>query len=296
MSDLALVEGQAGEDLTAVAPERVVDLLGERGAVLLRGFHAPLESFEAFTERFTDRFVVHGAGVRERLRPGGVTQTVTGGRMAICLHREMHFAPFSPEILWFYCDRAPRDGGATTLGDGVRFLAELAPATRAFLETHRLRYRNVWPPEGWPTYFPGLTPDEVRARMPALGMEGRFTGDGSLDFTYVAPAIAPTRFGAPAFANSIDIHRQYLVDVASWQKPGDRVVRHDLTLADGAPFPRDILDEIHEIGARLAAPLAWQPGDALMVDNTRVMHGRHAFPEGEERRLYLRMANWPTSA
>lgn len=289
----SLVQGSASEDILALDARAMTGLLHERGILLFRGFPMDTATFEEFTRQFSDCFIRHGAAVRQSVSADGTTQTVTGGNAGICLHREMHFSPFSPDILWFYCDKAPQAGGETTVGDGATFLSLLSAESRAILEQRRIKYRNVWSKESCEVYFPGCSQEEIRQRLPGLGMVGTFEEDGSLTFDYIAPAVYRSRSGMPVFANSIDVHMQYLANVGAFQVHGDRTVRHGISFEDGAAIPAPLAKEIEALGRQLERPLAWQNRDIVMIDNTRIMHGRRDIPEGSGRSIYLRMAMWP---
>ncbi|MCG8424231.1 MAG: TauD/TfdA family dioxygenase [Proteobacteria bacterium] len=289
----SLIESTGGSTIDDIDPGWIMEELTARGVVLFRGFGLDINGFAEQTRRFIRDFIVHGAEVRHRVSEHSATQTVTGGNNAICLHRELHFSPFSPQILWFYCETAPRRGGQTTVGDGVSFLDRLSRKARGELERRRLKYSNVWSLSTWQSYFPDRSREEVMRMLPELGMSGRFEEDLSLSFEYLASAVALSRCKRPAFANSIDVHRQYLQNVGAFQPAGDDRVRHGIAWEDGSPLSDDLFDEIHRIGLEHEREVDWRDGDLIMVDNTRIMHGRRAFPEGEDRRVYLRMAMWP---
>jgi hypothetical protein len=54
-------------------------------------------------------------------------------------------------------------------------------------------------------------------------------------------------------------------------------------LDDGRQVPEDWLQAIKATGDRLMVEVAWRPGDVLMLDNTRFMHGRTAIIDPGER-------------
>jgi hypothetical protein len=54
-------------------------------------------------------------------------------------------------------------------------------------------------------------------------------------------------------------------------------------LDDGQPIPEPWLQAIKATGDRVSAQVSWQPGDVLMLDNTRFMHGRTAIRDAGER-------------
>ncbi|MEO8890080.1 MAG: TauD/TfdA family dioxygenase, partial [Coleofasciculaceae cyanobacterium] len=53
-------------------------------------------------------------------------------------------------------------------------------------------------------------------------------------------------------------------------------------------IPESVIDEIQTITEQLIQLVAWQKSDVLMIDNTRLMHGRRAFADNQ-RDIYVRL-------
>jgi alpha-ketoglutarate-dependent taurine dioxygenase len=51
-----------------------------------------------------------------------------------------------------------------------------------------------------------------------------------------------------------------------------------------------VIEELRRVEAELSQPLAWQPDDVLMVDNTRYLHGRRKFSD-MSREIYVRLSS-----
>lgn len=279
-------------DLREIDLSGLRDQLEHHGALLFRGFVYEPGIFEAFTRRLPLRFLAHGATVRQAVGPDPSTQRVTGGNAPFVLHRELHFCPFSPDVLWFHCAIAPERGGESILGDGAALYRALSPRTRDFFHQYKVRYWNRWATETWRRYFGDVPQEVVLARLAELDMQGEFEPDGQLVFTYATYAVDRAPNGQPVFANAIDIHYQYLANLGDFQVNGDPTLRHDIALEDGSPIPEDIKAEVHELSAAHERELRWQPGDVVMIDNKRVMHGRRGFDAEASRQVYVRMSFW----
>jgi alpha-ketoglutarate-dependent taurine dioxygenase len=65
-------------------------------------------------------------------------------------------------------------------------------------------------------------------------------------------------------------------------------VRGRLTFADGSILPEAVWDELAWLTERLTVEVAWRAGDVLMLDNTRILHGRRRVEPGDGRLLYTR--------
>ena len=59
---------------------------------------------------------------------------------------------------------------------------------------------------------------------------------------------------------------------------------------DDSEITDEIMSELNEIAERITIEISWQKGDILMIDNTRIMHGRRAF-EDEQRDIYIRLCS-----
>lgn len=59
---------------------------------------------------------------------------------------------------------------------------------------------------------------------------------------------------------------------------------------DDSEIPDDIIAELNEIADKITMKISWQKGEIMMVDNTRIMHGRRAFSDNQ-RDIYLRLCS-----
>lgn len=275
-----LLEG-AGAPLSELNLDEVIALFKQHGALLFRGFAVDVPSFRDFSNRL-GVFRAHGGvfPVREDVDKDAAIQTVEAGAMPLPPHAELRWGPFSPELVFFYCERAPKARGETTLYDGRQVRARLSTATRALLDGKTLRFRYDAPPVyDWRRMLDARDIPEATARLAALdntrygaSHEHRFDGD-TLHLEYRIPVFTPTHFSEErAFCSGLlsgyGAH-------ASWD--------------DGTPVPLPLKRELFMACESVVVALAWRDGDFVMIDNTRVMHGRRAWDAaGGERRIYTR--------
>lgn len=107
--------------------------------------------------------------------------------------------------------------------------------------------------------------------------------DGGVRYSFRTPAAGPTVFAARrSFANSI------LGPSFNYEKP-------KITFADGTELSARLLAEVESVTARLTENLDWQDGDAALIDNTRVMHGRRAITD-PNRTIFNALSYIETSA
>ncbi|XXX78178.1 TauD/TfdA family dioxygenase [Sorangium sp. So ce134] len=267
----ALITAQPGTPLDVLDKASVLALLADAGYILLRGYAAGLSEFSRLVRRMSDRITLDPA----RSLHGGVAQKVDAGVDAIGLHCENGNSPFAPHLCWFFCERAAAIGSETTVCDGHRVWDALTPAARrAFLDRDIVYSRHVEAAK-WKSFvfhslqgkkaLEEITLDDLLSLADARpGTTIRACDGGSIYYEYQVPAARRTLFSDRiAFANSI------LGPSYNYEKPR-------ITFADREEIPPALLGEVVRVTEAMTVDIAWQNGDVLLIDNTRVMHGRRA--------------------
>ena len=101
--------------------------------------------------------------------------------------------------------------------------------------------------------------------------------DESIYIQYVCPAIHPSRCGKYSILIS-----SLLLEKHKYQ--------NTFFFDDNSEITDDIVSELNEVAERITTEISWKTGDILMVDNTRIMHGRRAFYD-TQRDIYLRLSS-----
>jgi alpha-ketoglutarate-dependent taurine dioxygenase len=262
-------------------------LLDHYGVVLFRGFANTERDFEVFSHEFCKDFVVHGNVYRPFVSTDGFTQQVDAGKHPLPAHSEMSYTPFYPDSLWFYCSVPPVEAGQTTVCDGQLALQRLPRAVRQELEDRRVRYHHCYGPQVWRRALGVQTMLEASNRVAAMvrrfpkrgELVCTFDDDELLHMQYTASAITQTRTGSDAFVNSVAI--SFLPNVIAMRGGG-------VAFEDGSEIPPELLDAINESVEGCEALIEWRAGDQLLIDNTRVMHGRRRIVD-DERRIFVRL-------
>ncbi len=238
--------------------------IARAGVVRLRGFSVDQAAFIALSNRISSRAIVHALGaIRRKLSTDGTVVTVLPGNHFVDLHGEMYFLPRHPDLVWFWCERPPARGGATTVADGSAFLHALTPATRDELVRRPIRFTVPLSADGLRSLGDSEDLDRAIAnirRLPGVLDVERHADQYALHYTTCAVV-------GDAFINSImNVRRQ----------SNTIVVR----FADGDDFAPGLLDELAEVGEAVSHDLDWLAGDVVVIDNSRCAHGRRAF-EGD---------------
>jgi hypothetical protein len=243
-------------------------------------------SFKALTERVCRDFMSYEGGASARLVIGNdptvMTVTEPSHSFAIPLHGEMYYTRHRPDILWFYCVRPAERDGETTFAEGSDVLAMLSPPTRGLFEDRGIKYVCTYLDGRWQSLFRTSKLDVVRRHCADNDLTLRIDlGANCIVTEYASRAIGRSRFDdAPVFVNNV-------FAMTRWESLGfgHRVVRLD----DGSHLPEEVVQELQAIEADAAQRVAWQPGDIVMIDNTRFLHGRRAFTD-LRREIYVRLS------
>jgi hypothetical protein len=263
----------SGRDaLDVLDPKEVVGQLGEAGFLLFRGFDTGIDTFNAFVKKLSSLVVADPA--REFF--GEAAQKVDAGYQPVGLHLENGNSPFRPDLTWFFCQKAAKEGSQTTVCDGYRVWEALSEESRKAFTAQEIVYARTVGERAWKGLalhllgrsksYDEVTLDDLRAFLTEPDRTRvRENGDGSVHYAHREPAVrVPTMFGtAPAWANSIF-------------GPSYNYEQPTITYADGGEIPADALNEAEKVTDTVTENLDWQDGDVALIDNTRVMHGRRA--------------------
>jgi len=201
----------------------------------------------------------------------------------IFLHHEMAQTPIYPSKLFFYCEIAPGEGGATPVCRSDWVLERLKTCTPQFYadcREHGVRYTNVMPGSddagsgqgrSWRSTLSVASRAEAEARLAELGYDWEWMKDDVLRATTpVLPSIRELADGRETFFN------QLIAAYRGWSDSRNDPNRA-ITLGNGVPVSAEAMADVIAIADELTADIAWQAGDVALIDNFTVMHGRRPF-------------------
>jgi len=264
--------------LDTMEPRANIGRLTSTGYLVFSGFQVGLAGFSQFVLAHSSRVTLDPARV---FHGGKVAQKVDAGYAALGLHLENGNSPFRPDLTWFYCERAAAHGSQTTVCDGYEVWQRASASARRQFEGEQIRYRRRVEESKWKSfvfhYLGSIRPslrmeDIVVGDILALVKDDPATtitphDDGSITYDFQTPAVHRTLFGDRiAWANSIF-------------GPSYNYEAPLITFADGREIPVALLDEMRALTDDLTRDIVWQNGDVVMIDNTRVMHGRRAITD-----------------
>ena len=274
--------------------------LQAQGAILFRGF--PIKSaddFDAFSAAFNyDDFTYDESlsnAVRINLTPRVFTANEAPPDREIYLHHELAQTPSYPSKIFFCCLSAPEEGGATPLCRSDLLLADFEhqhPDWANQFAEMGLRYTIQMPANddpgsgqgrSWRSTLSVTNQAGAENRLRELGYSWQWQEEQTLSATTpVMPAVRELADGSSSFFN------QVIAVARGWRRGAG--APPPLTFGDGSPIDEAILDSLINISQRFTTPLQWKPGDIALIDNYRVMHGRHRFDGPTPRQVVVNLA------
>jgi alpha-ketoglutarate-dependent taurine dioxygenase len=257
-----IIEADERTPLAEMDGRVILQRLSTTGAIVLRGFTGDTSTFENFTRTVASRFIHNGNDSRLSLGDEGRTRSVTPGQNFLGPHSEFAYTPGRPDVLFFYCLRPAVSGGASLLWYGRELWVDMPADLKNLFLDKRLRYSFTNVDLGFFTQVTGATEMEAICRFldeqPGVTYQRR---GQEIDIEFCTFAQRLERFGnALAFANSIVIDGRTVFE-------------------DGSPLPPLKRSELLAYMLAKTVKVAAQQGDVIVIDNTRVMHGRTAFTD-----------------
>jgi alpha-ketoglutarate-dependent taurine dioxygenase len=270
------------------------------GGVLLRGF-APLDAvqFNAFATSFGQPLLSYefGSTPRSRIEKGVYSSTEYPADQWIDQHNEQSYTLKWPGSIWFYCDIAAEQGGATPVADSRLVYQRLDPALRRRFAEHGVMYvRNYG--NGldlpWEQVFGTNDRADVEAYCRANQIGYEWLDEGEALRTR---QVCQSELSHPVTGEAVWFNQAHLFHVSNLPATvqeallevvdEDRLPRNTF-FGDGTPIDASMLDEIRAVYRDTMLSFPWQLADALVLDNVLMSHGRAPF--SGKRRVLVAMS------
>lgn len=296
----SIISATGKVDIRELDKIKVINLFNFSGVVLFRGFDLNTDEFKKLTELFSTNFMPYlGGGYSRKMINGDKTflsvrrSTIkednlaipledNGDNLATSLHGEMYYKKKKPTLIWFYCANPALKDGETIVCDGVKLFNSLNSSTQNLFEEKRIKYISKFSEEKWQEIYGTNDLIIVKQLCEEDNIQLRINQDKSIIAEYVCSAIVKSRCGQhKSFMNNI-------LQIVEKEELLGEIKANNVEFEDCTKIPEAVIKEVQEVAAKLTYPIKWQKHDVLMVDNTRVLHGRKAFSDNQ-RDIYIRL-------
>jgi alpha-ketoglutarate-dependent taurine dioxygenase len=262
--------------------------LQKHGGILFRGFNLrEPEDLETFIRKISGESLEY----RERSSPrhavkGNIyTSTDYPPSHPIFLHNENSYQKEWPLKIFFFCRRAPEQGGETPLADVRKVLARIPPEIRdRFAERNWMYVRNFGDGFGlsWQDVFQTTDKSAIESHCRERGIETEWKEGNRLRTRAVRRALArhPKTGELVWFNHATFFHVSTLeraVREALVEEFADSELPANTYYGDGTPIEPEVLEQLRAAYHTETVSFSWQQGDLLMLDNMLVAHGRAPF-------------------
>lgn len=294
------IDGKGDPDIGNLDVSEVIELFKSNGALLFTDFDVDVKNFESFTDKFSNDYMDHtgGGSLRRVINEDGdktiLSVSYSFNKKAedfeetrqkvfpLALHSDRSYTKSQPPVMWFYCLRPAEENGETLLCDGVKLFQELNDETKAFFKNNKINYIRNYADGEWQLWANTDSMDDVKKYCKDNDLILTINDDNSITTQSVKSAVVKPRWtDQDAFVNSILL--------VLWQEEAVGTKRSIVRMEDGSEIPPEMLKEVRDVSDRLTRGVKWQPGQLVMVDNTRMLHGRNSF-EDRNREVYVRMS------
>ncbi|MBA3313637.1 MAG: TauD/TfdA family dioxygenase [Planctomycetaceae bacterium] len=276
------------ERWVAMQSRKLLELAAMHGAVVFRDFAlSTAEDFDAFVTALGIPNFPYKKSLSNAVRVNRTERVFSANEappeVTIFFHHEMAQTPIYPAKILFFCEIASEEGGATPICRSDVLYERLKEACPQFVEnceTKGLQYTNVMPGDddpksgmgrSWRSTLEVTTREAAEDRLRELSYSWEWLPDGCLRATTPPlPAVMEVGPGRKTFFN------QLIAAFRGWKDSRNdpsEAIRH----GDGSKLDADAVQQAVRLAEELAFDVKWQPGDAVLIDNTIVMHARRTF-------------------
>ncbi|MET7851343.1 TauD/TfdA family dioxygenase [Streptomyces avermitilis] len=282
--------GTPVHDYIAENREKLRRVLGERGAILLRGFEVGgVDGFDGVVQAFSGSRPLSYAersSPRSTIKGQVYTSTDYPADEEIFLHNENSYQSVWPHTLYFYCIEPAHTRGATPLADIREVYRAIDPAVREeFVRRGGWQVvRNFHADFGVPWRETFGTGDRaaVEEYCRGKGITAEWRADGGLRTTTVRAAVhTHPGSGEEVWFNHATFW--HVTSLAPEVQEGLREIFPDEDLptntyfGDGGRIPDETVAHLRAAYRSATTRFDWQRDDVLIVDNMLAAHGREPF-------------------
>ncbi len=252
----------------------IISLFEKYGVLLFRDFKNIENNILQFTDKFTSTYA-NDAQRREKKMNSDKIHGVDPGNLEMPMHSEASYSPSWPDIIWFFCKKAPQQSGKTTVSDGIEIFKNLSLKSKNFFMKNQILYELEIP-------FKNQSKSKLKDKTDRPWyIEGQGTYDCKINFSKNLVFLKQKRYAVQSTRLSDNLsfcnHLQIILD----RDPQVISIKPE----NGESFPKEIIEDVKKVTKDATIEINWKDNDFMMIDNKRFMHGRTAINEGEKREI-----------
>ena len=272
-----LIEPSNEKTIFQLKKKELANIFERKGLIIFRNFNLKKENITKFTDIFTEQYANDAMRRSSRLKDKKI-RDVDPGNFEMPLHSEASYSPSWPEIIWFYCNIAPKKSGKTTVCDGKSIYDNLSVNEKKFFLENQILYDLKIP-------F-GEKNKEKKVNKKSLKpwhIDHPGVKDCFIDFLNKEVMFKLKRYAVSKLNSSDELafvnHLQIILD----RDP--QVIK--ITMEDGKKFPNKIMKKVKKVSDEFTVDINWKDGDLCMINNKRFMHGRRKISFKEKRDIVV---------
>ena len=273
--DGCIIKPSSEKSIFDLNKKKIVSIFKKKGVIIFKGFKINKSNVTKFTDIFTKQYANDAIRRNNRFKDKNL-HDVDPGNYEMPLHSEASYSTSWPEIVWFYCNKAPKKSGQTTLCDGRAIYKNFNLELKNFFLKNQILYDIIIPFKAnkvnpkiikktknlrpWHIEYPGIYDCYINLK------------NNYLKYKLKKYALVKTRESDKvAFVNHLQIILNRDPQVLN------------MTLENNKKISKKIMDEIKKISNELTVQLDWKTEELCMIDNHRFMHGRKKIIKNETR-------------
>ena len=274
-----LIEPSTEKSIFQLNKKDLVNIYEKKGLIIFRNFNLQKEEITKFTDIFTDQYANDALRRSIRLKDKNV-RNVDPGNFEMPLHSEASYSPSWPEIIWFYCNLAPKKSGQTTVCDGQSIYKNFNVSEKKFFLENQILY-DLKIPFGEKK----LEKDKIskNKNLKPWHIDHPGVKDCFINFSKKEVIFKLKRYAVNKLNNSEELAFANHLQIILNRDP--QVLR--ITMENGKKFPLKILKKVKKISDDFTLDINWKNGDLCMINNKRFMHGRRKVYSNEKRDIMV---------
>ena len=250
--------------------KKISNIFKEKGFILFRNFRFKKEKITFFTDKFTKKYANDAYRRFSKFNNKNI-KTVDEGMKEMPLHSEASYSPSWPEIVWFYCNKAPKKSGFTTICDGKMVYKNLKLKTKEFFLANQIIYNLKIP-------F-GLKKKKFKKNLKKWIIDSPGVFGCKIDLNNKEIYLKQKRYGVVKVRDTNELAFVNHLQIILNRDP--QVL--NIKIENFKKIPKTISDDYKNICSKFTEKIFWKNGDLVMIDNKRLMHGRTKILNNEKR-------------